>query len=237
MADDVDRGPVLVLLHGLAGTSGVWAGLIAELAERWPGTPVAPDLPGHGRSAPLDRYSFGGIAARVAADLDPTRPAVVLGHSLGGVVALALASGWFGVPVTAAVCLGVKVSWSPDDLAKAAALAGKPPKTFENRENAASWARKLAGLPADFADSVTLGPSGWRAALDPRAFAVGRPDLPGLLAAARCPVTLAAGERDPMSPAEHLRALTPHPVILPGLGHNAHVEDPAALWPLLERVL
>jgi hypothetical protein len=40
-----------------------------------------------------------------------------------------------------------------------------------------------------------------------------------------------------MSTAQQLRALVPDPVILPGLGHNAHVEKPAALWPLLGRLV
>ena len=61
-------------------------------------------------------------------------------------------------------------------------------------------------------------------------------DIDGMLAAARVPVTLAAGEHDPMSPLEHLQPLVPDPLILKGLGHNAHVEDPAALRPLLERL-
>jgi len=73
-------------------------------------------------------------------------------------------------------------------------------------------------------------------AFDPAVFAVGAPDMVGLLAAARAPVLLIAGERDPMCTAEQLRRLVPDPVILPGLGHNAHVEAPAALWPLLERL-
>ncbi|GAA2981689.1 alpha/beta fold hydrolase [Actinokineospora diospyrosa] len=219
--------PTLVLLHGLAGSGALWDGL----AGQWDGPVLAPDLAGHAGAAPLKRYSFGALAARVAEGLDPDRPVAVLGHSLGGVVALALASGWFGVRVGAVVALGVKVSWSPDDLAKGAALAARPPKVFETRAEAEAWAGKLAGLPSG---PVAEAGGGWRAALDPRAFGVGRPDLPALLAAARCPVTLAAGERDPMSPVEQLRALVPNPVVLPGVGHNAHVEDPAAVAVLLE---
>src|SRR5437764_45342 len=61
------------------------------------------------------------------------------------------------------------------------------------------------------------------------------PDLPGLLRAARCPVGLAAGEHDPMSRPEHLRALGAEPSVIPRLGHNAHVEDPDALLGLLTR--
>ncbi|SES18805.1 alpha/beta fold hydrolase [Actinokineospora terrae] len=221
--------PTLVLLHGLAGSGALWDGL--DAAAQWDGPVVAPDLAGHGAAAPLERYSFGALAARVAADLDPDRPVAVLGHSLGGVVALALASGWFGIRVESVVALGVKLSWSPDELAKGRALGGKPPKVFETRAEAESWAGKLAGLPAG--PAVEAG-GGWRAAVDQRAFAVGRPDLPGLLAAARARVTLAAGEQDVMSPVEHLRTLVPNPVVLPGVGHNAHVEDPAAVAVLLE---
>jgi hypothetical protein len=39
-----------------------------------------------------------------------------------------------------------------------------------------------------------------------------------------------------VSTAQQLRALVSDPVIFPGLGRNAHVEDPAALWPLLRRL-
>ncbi|MGW5051747.1 alpha/beta fold hydrolase [Actinokineospora sp. NPDC004072] len=231
----VDRGgdgPALLLLHGLGGSAAAWAGVI----DRWPGSWIAPDLPGHGGSVPLPRYSFGALAAAVARVVDG--PVAVLGHSLGGVVGLALASGWFGVPVTAVCALGVKVSWSPADLAKAAELAQRPARVFPTEEEALDRARKVAGLPAGApADRlVTAVDGGWRLALDPAAFAVGRPDLPGLLAAARCPVTLAAGAEDPMSPAAHLAALVAEPVLLPGLGHSAHVEDPAALDPLLDRL-
>ncbi|MGH3477411.1 MAG: alpha/beta fold hydrolase, partial [Nocardioidaceae bacterium] len=83
---------------------------------------------------------------------------------------------------------------------------------------------------------VTESADGWRLATDPGAFAVGRPDMRALIATAQAPVVLAAGEHDPMSPAEHLRDLVAAPVILPGLGHNAQVEAPAALVPIVERI-
>lgn len=60
--------------------------------------------------------------------------------------------------------------------------------------------------------------------------------MAGLLRTVRCPVLLAAGEHDPMSGPERLRALRNDAVTLPGLGHNAHVEDPAALVSLLDRL-
>jgi pimeloyl-ACP methyl ester carboxylesterase len=56
-----------------------------------------------------------------------------------------------------------------------------------------------------------------------------------LIADARCPIRLAAGERDPMSKLGDLRRWDPQAETLPGLGHNAMVEDPAAVWAWLLR--
>ncbi|MFE2755734.1 alpha/beta fold hydrolase [Actinosynnema sp. NPDC059335] len=221
------EGPSLVLLHGLGATGSVWR----SAAASWPGSWVAVDLPGHGRSAPLERYSFGSLAAAVAPAIG-SGPVAVLGHSLGGVVALTLASGWFGVDVRIAAGFGVKLRWSAEELAKAAGLAARPARVFAARDEAEAWAARLAGVPLE--DGVVAADGGWRAALDPAAFGVGAPDVEGLLAVAKAPVVLAAGERDPMCPPEHLRAVRPDGLVLPGVGHNAHVEQPASLRPLFD---
>jgi pimeloyl-ACP methyl ester carboxylesterase len=167
---------------------------------------------------------------------------MVLGHSLGGVVALALASGWFGLRMTAVCGLGIKVVWTDEELAQAASLSTRPNRVFPTRREAAERHLKLAGLvglvdPEAVPDvALVQGDGGWSVALDPAAFAVGAPDMSGLLGAARGKVVLAAGERDPMSSKAQLSALVPDPVILDGLGHNAHVERPDALWVLLDRL-
>ena len=77
-------GPVVVLVHGLAGTMGTWNAVVDELATRR--TVVAVDLPGHGRSEPLPGDSSIGAYANALRDLlnelgHPT--ATVVGHSLG----------------------------------------------------------------------------------------------------------------------------------------------------------
>jgi pimeloyl-ACP methyl ester carboxylesterase len=97
-------------LHGLGATSEVWDGWQPLLARRWPGRWLAPDLPGHGGSRPLPGYTFDTLAAAVAGIASGGARAVVLGHSLGGVVALA--SGRFSVPVQAVIGLGIKVTWT-----------------------------------------------------------------------------------------------------------------------------
>jgi pimeloyl-ACP methyl ester carboxylesterase len=226
---------VLLLLHGLGGTSSVWDGVTAGLDVPW----VAPDLPGHGAAPPLSAYTFDGLARAVAEQLDPAQSYDVLGHSLGGVVGLVLAGGL--LQVRRVVGLGIKVVWSDDDLGRAAALAAKPQKLFATREEAV--ARHLAvaglrGLVPDDAPAASTGvrevEGGWGLALDQRAFGVGRPDLPGLLERCRAEVLLARGEHDPMVSDDDLAALgAPHRT-LPGLGHSAHVEDPPAVRALLE---
>jgi pimeloyl-ACP methyl ester carboxylesterase len=235
---------VLLLLHGLGGTGEVWRGVVDQLETRWPGSWIVPDLPGHGRSPALDRYSFGGVAARLADLLPAGREVAVLGHSLGGALALTLASGWFGVEVGTVCGLGIKVRWSAEDLAKARDQAARPPRLFPTRDEAALRWLKVSGLhglwPVDspaLESAVTATGDGWRLALDQAAFGFAAPDVRGMLAAARAEVILAAGEHDPLCPAEHLRDLHPDPLILRGLGHNAHVEDPATLGPLLDQLI
>jgi pimeloyl-ACP methyl ester carboxylesterase len=227
-------GPTVLLLHGLGATSEVWDGLIDLLPGAW----VAPDLPGHGGSAPLDAYSFAAVADALA-DLVDADGTVLLGHSFGGVVALHLAA---RPGVRSVVGLGIKVDWTPDELSRAAALAARPPAVFDTREEALARHLRVSGLvglvppEAAAAGVVPAEGGGFRLAMDPRTFGVGEPDVATLLAAAGpVPVTLARGENDPMVTAAQLARLVDAPVDLPGLGHSAHVEDPAAVLRLLGR--
>ena len=85
-------GPALVLIHGIGDSSATWAGLIPELARRH--TVIAPDLLGHGASdKPRADYSVAAYANGVR-DLLTTlgvESATLLGHSLGGGVAMQFA--------------------------------------------------------------------------------------------------------------------------------------------------
>jgi pimeloyl-ACP methyl ester carboxylesterase len=85
-------GPVLVLIHGMAGSSATWDPVLPQLVERY--TVVAPDLPGHGDSdKPRGDYSLGAHAAAIR-DLLTTLGhdrATIVGQSFGGGVAMQLA--------------------------------------------------------------------------------------------------------------------------------------------------
>lgn len=98
------KGPDLVLLHGALTTHSDWLeGPFDALARRFRVTAL--DRPGHGLSR---RPRFEGAprdqAAQIADGLDAlgVGPAIVVGHSMGGLVALALAES-FGKHVAALV--------------------------------------------------------------------------------------------------------------------------------------
>ncbi|MFY1599131.1 alpha/beta fold hydrolase [Micromonospora sp. WMMD737] len=238
---DRDGRRVLLLLHGMGATGDVWLPWAPLLEHRWAGRWLAPDLAGHGWSPPLPEYSFPGLAARIAAGLAPGDRLVVLGHSLGGVVGLALAARGAGLPVDAVVGLGIKAVWSPAELAKAGELAARPVTWFASRDEAARRYLRVAGLTGLFAPEHPVVEAGlrqvdgrWRLAMDPAAFGVGAPELPALLAATDVPVLLARGEHDPMVTDAQLTELGVPVATLPGLGHNAHVEAPEAVLDLVE---
>ena len=87
------HGPLIVLVHGMAGSGATWDLVVPALAER--GTVLALDLPGHGSSAkPVDGdYSLGAFASIVRdliVMLGHDR-ATIVGQSLGGGVAMQFA--------------------------------------------------------------------------------------------------------------------------------------------------
>jgi pimeloyl-ACP methyl ester carboxylesterase len=86
---DLSQGETLLLLHGAGGNQGVYDGVFDRLGDRH--SAVAFDQPGHGRSGSLD--SLGNIDAmakftrELVGALGIVKP-VVLGHSMGGAVAM-----------------------------------------------------------------------------------------------------------------------------------------------------
>jgi pimeloyl-ACP methyl ester carboxylesterase len=82
------EGKPLLLVHGLGGAAANWVALAPLLLPGW--RVIVPDLPGHGGSSPLPAApSLNAYADRLALLLE--RPAAVVGHSLGGAIALRLA--------------------------------------------------------------------------------------------------------------------------------------------------
>lgn len=86
------EGPLLLLLHGMAGSSATWRHVMPLLISRF--TVLAPDLLGHGGSdTPRGAYPVGSLASTVDGLLDALgfARATMIGQSLGGGIAMHLA--------------------------------------------------------------------------------------------------------------------------------------------------
>jgi 3-oxoadipate enol-lactonase len=90
---DLSRGEIILCLHHGGGNSRNFDALAGELSEHH--SPLAFDLPGHDRSG--SQVGLGSVAAMadfaasVLKALEVDRPVVVLGHGMGGNVALQMA--------------------------------------------------------------------------------------------------------------------------------------------------
>lgn len=267
--------PTWVLLHGTGSSTHSFRGL-APLLARHAGL-VLPDLPGHGFSgaAPIGRAGMEGMAQAVRMLLRELGvvPAVVLGHSAGGAIAVRMrlrdeanaqhptqhgraAAQAAALPPLRVVGLNAALLplaglagtlFSP--AAKLLALNPLAPHFFSwhaaqgpvlarllqstgSRLDAEGTAlyRRLIENPAHVAGALTM-----MAQWDLPALAR---DLPQLQA----PLHLVVAEADstvPPSDADRVRQLLPGATLqrLPGLGHLAHEEDPAAVAAALAEAL
>jgi pimeloyl-ACP methyl ester carboxylesterase len=90
-AESPAAGTALVMLHGGAGRWQLYSAMLTELAERC--HVYAPDLRGHGKSAWVPwGYTIRDYVQDISAFLRAVSgPAVLMGHSLGGIIAVATA--------------------------------------------------------------------------------------------------------------------------------------------------
>jgi len=93
-APPADDRPTIVFLHGMRLSGAAWAAQVAGLTDAF--HCLTPDLPGHGDAAgtpfTLDDAA-AGIAELIEREAHGGR-AIVVGSSLGGYVAMAVAAGW-----------------------------------------------------------------------------------------------------------------------------------------------
>ena len=244
------QGPTILLIHGIAGSSRTWADPMKRLAARH--RVLAPDLLGHGDSEkPTGDYSLGAHAAflrDLLGSLDIGRTTVI-GHSLGGGVAMQLSyqhpelcermvlvsSGGLGREINAALRL----------LALPGAELVLPfiaPSFVRERGDALfAWMREK-GIRSPRMDegwqaySSLADPASRRAfvrelrsVVDHRGQVVSATDR--LHLAAAYPTLIVWGDRDPMIPVAHAEAA--HAAIpgsrleiFEGAGHFPHAEYP-----------
>lgn len=88
---ELGEGPVLVLLHGLFGSSRNWVSIQKQLAQQF--HVVSVDLRNHGDSAWHDTMNYDAMAQDIYSLIEARgwAPVNLLGHSMGGKVAMTLA--------------------------------------------------------------------------------------------------------------------------------------------------
>jgi pimeloyl-ACP methyl ester carboxylesterase len=81
-------GPTVLMLHGIGGGHLAFAPQVETLASSGYRA-VAWDMPGYGHSAPIEPYTFKGLAASCIALIESLRcgDVTLVGHSMGGMVA------------------------------------------------------------------------------------------------------------------------------------------------------
>src|SRR5512144_1734171 len=87
--EDERSRPPIILIHGAGGTHLSWPPEVRRLPDQ---RVYAVDLPGHGKSEGIGRQSISAYARNLVAFMDAAKlsKAVIVGHSMGGAVALTL---------------------------------------------------------------------------------------------------------------------------------------------------
>jgi len=255
---DEGSGEVLLLLHGMAGSSQTWRSVIKPLSRRF--RVIAPDLPGHGESTkPRSDYSLGAFAVLLRDLLDElgvTR-ATIIGHSLGGGVAMQflyqhpdyaqrlilIGSGGLGPDVG----LTLRLLSAPGAELIMPIIA--PRQVLTAGDRVWSWLRK-AGIEAPRGEEIWRSYSTFsdaptrqaflrtlRSVVDYRGQAVSA--LNRLNTKTELPIMAIWGEKDAIIPVKHAYAAQQarpdiRLEVLAGVGHFPQVERPAEVVELIE---
>jgi pimeloyl-ACP methyl ester carboxylesterase len=241
------EGQPLLLLHGLAGSTGNWVELVPDLVQRY--RVLAVDLPGHAGSGRLPRGAstadFAAVAAAVL-EAEAPAPALVAGHSFGGLVALRLAQSRPEL-VRGLLLVSPAGIASATRVAQLIALAsttirpGRMVAPFRHRYAARAWYRRAVFRPWFVSDALSLTPSATHGLLGAqrehtdtktaaRAMIADDPrrDLCGI----SCPAVVLWGARDAQLPLddafEYARRLGAKLRLVADCGHLVIVERPAA---------
>ncbi|QND59646.1 alpha/beta fold hydrolase [Mesorhizobium huakuii] len=224
--------PALVLVHGFTDTSRSFSLLAPHLAGR---RLIMPDLRGHGASQAGRGFGIADFADDIAGltqHLRLDRP-VVVGHSLGSMVAIALAARHNELIGGLVVLAGtLKPDFAHDHPLVAGVQALRDPilpaDPFYDW-----WHACRPGVPQPFLaglakDASAMPAARWRAILEE----ICRADLINVAQAVRTQTLIIAGACDPLFGEAHQQALLrclagASLVRAETCGHNPHWEDPA----------
>jgi 3-oxoadipate enol-lactonase len=235
-------GPTIVMLHGIGGSSQAFAPQLESYSSQG-FRAVAWDMPGYGASAPIEPYTFKGLAQSAATlieALDPSggnAPVILIGHSMGGMVAQELIARRPGL-VRALVLSGTSAAFGRPEGAWQQRFIEERTAPLDAGQTMADVAAKLVpgmlGIAA-IAEGARLArevmsavpAATYRAALS----ALVTFDRKNALANIRVPTLLIAGEQDKNAPPALMQGMArqingAEYVELAGIGHIANLEAP-----------
>jgi pimeloyl-ACP methyl ester carboxylesterase len=250
------RGRPLLLLHGLGGAAANWSAVAPQLARSR--RVLVPELPGHGGSAPLPALPklepFADVVLEVARAEDAL-PVAIVGHSLGGLVALMLAGRRPEAVTAVVVAAGAGIS-SGARAAEAVLTVlglvqpGRLVARYRRRWASSQLLRTLAfgwwgvadpvGFSPETAESFLVGPA-WHTDTFAAGHALVRTDPRPDLARVRCPCLCLWGADDHWVPLqdgmEYARRLRAPLRVIADCGHLLIGERPDACVEAIETFL
>ncbi len=248
---ETGAGRAVLLLHGIGGRAALWAPSLAALAPR--GRAIAWDMPGYAGDAVPAPMTFPGLAAVAVALLDglSVARADIVGHSMGGMVAIEMAV-THPERVRSLCLVATSASFGGRDAAFRDAFLAARQKPLEEGRGMAGVAADLvpgmagpdadpAAVPAAQAAMGTVPEAAYRAALHCLTGFDRRADLARIAA----PTLVLAGEADATAPPRGMARLAEaipgaRFAVIHGVGHLLPLEAPdafhAALLGLLDTV-
>jgi pimeloyl-ACP methyl ester carboxylesterase len=231
---DSGKGKAVLFLHGFLENKGMWVPLVEKLPKKY--RALALDLPGHGASANLGYVHTMEAMADVAhafVKKQKLRKLIVVGHSMGGYVALALAEKY---PQLVKGIVLLNSSARADSAERkinrdrAISLVKRNYKSYVRKAvpllfRPKSRVRLRAVVNAVKQEALQTSKQGIIAALEGMKI---RPDREVLLHFGSFPCLVIAGKKDPIIPLETIQeqvifSKLPH-LFLPN-GHMSHLED------------
>lgn len=230
--------PALVCVHGAGSSSVMFMDVVRRLSPQR--RVVAPDLPGHGQSdawpgdVTIDQYRD---AVRAVCDELQLERVVLLGHSMGALVALAAAAAWpERVAALVLVNSGAHVKVAPEVFTRIAADFPRFGK----------WFSRLVWSPATSIDTIerwgAVALTADQATTAADFHAVAQYDATPLLARIDAPTLVLGGADDCSTPPKLSQTLAAgivgaRVVIVPDAGHMLAQEQPERFYAELETFL
>lgn len=232
-------GPPLVILHGLFGSGKNWTGIAKQLAADF--RVITVDLPNHGASPWQDDVSYPAMAKVVAEFLQANdlEGATVLGHSMGGKTAMALALNDASAVGRLLVLDIAPVAYDHDNRQYIEAMEAVDLAALKGRGEADETLARFIddpGLRGFFLLNLVRDGEGFAWRINLAGLKAGLNDLHGFPVidggAYGGQVQFIAGERSDYIEAAHgdtIRGLFPHATFaeVAGAGHWVHAEKPA----------